>query len=372
MLQQESSGEYAPAFDYVHREHRDPAGRDASSLFSDVAHPVSPGGKRAAAAAPRDHGSTSLSPLGMPEEWRLKITEWTYEAVDHFDLDRDVASHALSYLDRSIAESYSQGKAVLSKTSFQLLAVTSLYVAVKVHGTSYTAPGAGPCPQLDTFVQLSRDMFSPQVIEETELWLLDTLRWRMNPPTAAAFVSYLLQLALFAPNPRQPPGSSGRHRTLEGPCDDDATVRCLFDLSRYLTEMATCDSFLALNCRPSVTALAAALNACDAIRAAGGRLPPGARWAVVDTATEVSGGRLRPNSEEVRAARARLEEVCSTVELIERHPIPVVAPERRAAAVAVVTPGTDARRKRRLSLVEEAAVASEEQRYSPNCVSEVI
>ncbi|KAL3759162.1 hypothetical protein ACHAWU_002043 [Discostella pseudostelligera] len=81
--------------------------------------------------------------------WRKRIASWMFDVVDHFQYDRNVVSIALWYIDRYVGhllveEERNQRRAGGSGTEsvsqpikrrhFQLIAVTSLYLAIKVHG----------------------------------------------------------------------------------------------------------------------------------------------------------------------------------------------------------------------------------------------
>lgn len=57
-------------------------------------------------------------------------TAQPYSSASHSDIDRDVVSIALSYFDRYLSCHQS-----LDETLFQLVAMTSLYLSVKMHST---------------------------------------------------------------------------------------------------------------------------------------------------------------------------------------------------------------------------------------------
>lgn len=84
--------------------------------------------------------------------WRKRIASWMYDVVDHFQYDRNVVAVALRYIDQYVgyllAEndknarrgrqrrdgSGSSGGQPVKRRHFQLIAVTSLYLAIKIHG----------------------------------------------------------------------------------------------------------------------------------------------------------------------------------------------------------------------------------------------
>jgi hypothetical protein len=98
-----------------------------------------------------DDKKTTTATIGP---WRKRIASWMFDVVDHFQYDRNVVSIALWYIDRYVGhllveEERNQRRGGSSTSShagtetdsqpikrrhFQLIAVTSLYLAIKVHG----------------------------------------------------------------------------------------------------------------------------------------------------------------------------------------------------------------------------------------------
>ena len=84
---------------------------------------------------------TSRSSSGKPTKigpWRKRIASWMYDVVDHFSYDRNVVGISLRYIDQYVsyllANSSRVGSQVVKRRHFQLIAVTSLYLAIKIHG----------------------------------------------------------------------------------------------------------------------------------------------------------------------------------------------------------------------------------------------
>ena len=119
------------------------------------------------------------------EGWRRKICEWSFEVVDHFNFDREVVSVALHYLDLVVAmKTKADGVAILRR-DFQLIAVTSLYLAIKLHGETDATEGPRKKLKITAFVELSRGFFdvetakNHQFADLAELWLGgDHYKWR--------------------------------------------------------------------------------------------------------------------------------------------------------------------------------------------------
>lgn len=109
--------------------------------------------------AAQNDGSDSSNATGRINEcWREKICEWAYQVIDHFDFNREVVAVSLSYLDRFLCVRH------VNKKVFQLAAMTSLYMAIKLYEPSSL--------RMASFIELSRGYFTVQHIigmEETIL-----------------------------------------------------------------------------------------------------------------------------------------------------------------------------------------------------------
>ena len=164
--------------------------------------------------------------------WREKIVEWAFAAADHFDFDRETAGVALSFLDRYLAVR------AVDRRSFQLAAMTALYLAAKLAQPSDAKLG------LASLVELSREAFVADDVVKMEVELLACLGWRVHPPTPAAFLADLLPLAADLLPP------ADRFRAAE--------------LALFLTELTACDYWFVTHAASSV-ALAAVLHALEVL-----------------------------------------------------------------------------------------------------------
>lgn len=102
--------------------------------------------------------SSSSSQSGINEVWREKICEWSYQVIDHFDFSREVVSVSIHYLDRFLATT------PVNKKLFQLVAMTALYLAIKIY-----EPGN---LSMKSMIELSRGYFSPAQMAEMEMAIL--------------------------------------------------------------------------------------------------------------------------------------------------------------------------------------------------------
>lgn len=143
------------------------------------------------------------------EEIRRNVCQWNYECADYFLIDREVVYLSMHYFDRYLAheeadEANGQGSSQRNGRQQQrrqpnlalshLLALSSLYVACKLHGVSTQPPpssdssSSSPVPRparlrLRDFYTMSRGTYCVEMIEEMELSLLTNLGWKLHPPT---------------------------------------------------------------------------------------------------------------------------------------------------------------------------------------------
>jgi hypothetical protein len=177
------------------------------------------------------------------EEWRRKICQWSFRVIDHFRLDREVVTLGMNIFDRfllahpgdenALSRSCScpSCKRSVDSRTYQLAAMTSLYLAVKLHSAgSEEEFNRRRRFKLCSFVELSRGQFDSKDICAMERTILSTLNWKVNSPTPMTFVTYLLNL-LMPPRDLMPPHARNNY---------DLVMHVLRELSRYLTELAVC------------------------------------------------------------------------------------------------------------------------------------
>ena len=152
--------------------------------------------------------------------------------VDHFDLNREVVSTAMSHLDRYLGVY----DGIVDKNLFQLLAMTCLYLSIKLNEYKHLLiPGSKS--SMDTILQLSRGFFTLKEMERMEYEVLQRLRWHVHPPTAQLFVKHFLFFL-----------SVEEHE--------------LHDLAQFMIELSVMDYFF-VSYKPSEIAMAALLNSME-------------------------------------------------------------------------------------------------------------
>jgi hypothetical protein len=122
---------------------------------------------------------------------RQTMVAWMLSVAGVCRFNRETVEIAMNYVDRFL-NTTKQGRDFQVVGSdpllFQLVCMTSLYTAVKIHETEAIDPA---------FVaSLSRGAFDPRDIEDMEAVLLEALEWRLHPPTATSFVREYLALLL--------------------------------------------------------------------------------------------------------------------------------------------------------------------------------
>lgn len=232
------------------------------------------------------------------EAWRRRLCEWCFEVVDHFSLEREVVSIALNYLDRIVAKSIQSSDYAIAKREFQLVAVSSLYVAIKLHGENDEIDLDRRKLNIEVFVELSRGFFQVETLEAMELSILFNLNWQLNPPTPLKFISSLIRLIpAWTIDEYQP-----SYRRVS---------KAIFDISMYLTELSVCVSTFTFHSKNSIVAYAAILCAIDSLDDSL-PLPYDVRMHFVNNVAEATG--LLPEMEKVRCVRNLLMELCPSIE----------------------------------------------------------
>lgn len=167
---------------------------------------------------------------GAVPDWdcRQKMAAWCAQVVQFCDLAHETAEIAIAMLDCFLATRGGE-PARTCRDQYRLACMACLYAAIK--NTESQALHS------KTFSELSQGAYSVKDLEKMEMTILTWLNWRVNPPTAMAFVRemmHLLPLTLF----------------------DDENRRDLYDLAVLQTERG----FGAVVASPSAAAYAAFMN----------------------------------------------------------------------------------------------------------------
>ena len=179
--------------------------------------------------------SHSTYPCASPDQVALdslarkKMIDWSFRVVDHFGINREMVATATSVMDRFVSRQR------CDRTTFKLAAMTSLYMATKVHDQEQL--------QLDKLVTLSKGEFTVDDIVSMEAKILRVLGWRVNPVTVHSFIhSFISSVPTLEPS----------------------ATRAIYDRAIFFAELCLFDYSYVTRQRSSIAA-AAILNALEGI-----------------------------------------------------------------------------------------------------------
>ena len=181
--------------------------------------------------------SVSASLQVVDEDVRTTMVDWCYSFIDVCQFEREHVAVAMEMVDRFLSKSSEHSEAVLrDRMKFQLLTMTSLYVAFKTNGRTALA--------IDFISSISQNLYTVQEIEAMEWTLLNELAWRISPPTCAHMAHHILSLV-----------------SMQVPLDK-TTRKFIRDEMNYQAVHAVREYYFVTQ-RPSTMAIAAMLNALD-------------------------------------------------------------------------------------------------------------
>jgi hypothetical protein len=182
---------------------------------------------------------------------RTKIVDWCYSIIDMCQLDRETVAMAMSIVDRfmsnrhrmpgsGISSCFSHQEVLLNRSTYQLVAVSALYIAVKINERVNLSS--------DDLAALSRGIYSKESIEAMERTILDCLAWRVSAPTAFQVGHVIIELMI------------AKVQKANASVVDVRRWESIREELAYQTEIAIRDYQLALQ-RPSNVAYMAIVNA---------------------------------------------------------------------------------------------------------------
>jgi hypothetical protein len=169
----------------------------------------------------------------VDHDCRVKMCEWCYQVVDFCKFRRETVGIGMSYLDRYLCSDKGK-KALGDRKEYQLVAMTCLYIAIKLHEPLEM--------ETSLLADLSRGCYTEMEFANMEGKILQALVWRVSGPTALGFIQHFL---MFLPE------------TIH-----QAVATAIFDYARYQTELAVADH-ACVKLRPSIVGMAALLNAVE-------------------------------------------------------------------------------------------------------------
>ena len=212
-------------------------------------------------------------------------------------------------MDKSASYWVDNSSKLITKKEYQLLAVTSLYIALKVHGETECSHNQRRKLKIDAFCELSRKQFDVAMIEETERFILRALNWDVNPPSALKYISTFLSLC-----PRWEWSIHHVHHA--------SVMGGIFDVARYLSELSVCQSDFTFTCNTSTVAFTSILFAMDALQSTM-PLPYAVRVIFLNNVAQATG--FISGSADVLRVYEMLRNICpdmvATEEIVREDPI---------------------------------------------------
>lgn len=235
---------------------------------------------------------SSLTDLNQPHEHksqqegcidrvcREKMTHWCYQVTDFCKFRREAVAISMSFLDRFLSSSSPRAqKALSSRKEFQLAAMTTLYISVKLFEPMVI--------DTELLATISQGCYDENDITDMEEVILNDLKWRMNGPIVHDFISHFLVFL-----------------SMSAYTYDDEVETVLLDIARYQADCSTIDYDLSMM-KQSDIALAALLNSMEGIDEK--IFPALSRFEFLLILSDETG--LNPFSHDVNVARVRLLEL---------------------------------------------------------------
>lgn len=231
----------------------------------------------------------------VSEIWRQKVCEWSYQVIDHYNFNREVVFIALNYLDRMVA--LLAAKDCIRKTEFRLIAVTSLYLAVKLHGVHGSNDGIRRKLRISSFHELSERCFSIEQIEEMEAKMLQSFNWFVNPPTPLTYIDSMLSMC------------PAWHVSVSH-LSSDVIITSVKDLALYFTELSVAESRFTFMSSTSVVSYAAVLLAMRSMKGTASVPGPVYNEFINRVALAMA---ISPDDSDVTFAMKMLKEMCPDI-----------------------------------------------------------
>jgi len=126
----------------------------------------------------------------VDESCRIAMVNWLFQISDALSLNRETVSLAMSFLDRFLSSKTAcSAQALEDRHKFQLAAITSYYIAVKIFEPVQLG--------VDMLVKLCRGFYEKSAILAMENDILFSLEWRVSSPTPLDFMRQMLELLSF-------------------------------------------------------------------------------------------------------------------------------------------------------------------------------
>lgn len=165
-----------------------------------------------------------------------KIVSWYLRVINFCNFDHEIVEIAATILNMFLItpEGF---EARVDPSKYQLASLGAVYIAVKIHANKAMHP--------KSLAQLSGGRYTASEIEQAEAYMLPALKWRVNPPTAAAFLRELTAL-------------------LPSDVVDSETRTAIFELAQMQYELLLPLPYFAVT-KASLVAFASLVNAMESL-----------------------------------------------------------------------------------------------------------
>lgn len=166
---------------------------------------------------------------------RSRVLKWYYEVVGYYQYDRCIIPISMDFLDRFLLLNYT--KKELSPRTYKVVAMTSLYLAIKLH-VGDVCSKSKLC--LKEYASLGERDISPEDISSMEGRILNKLNWKVHPANPMCFVRHFLKL--IEPSKEINDLSDA---TITADCHNqciimDICMEAISSIALYFTELAIC------------------------------------------------------------------------------------------------------------------------------------
>ena len=163
-----------------------------------------------------------------------------YSVVDCYDYARENVAIAMSFMDRYLALitiNATTNHHLSYHTTYQLTAITSLFLAIKIN-ESASIKGI---LKISSLLKLCGGLFSSHHVLEMERNILQTLQWKVCPCTPMLYIREFGVLPCWQESTKDANAISIRNE--------------VFETSQFMSEVSICDSYF-ISKKPSSIALA--------------------------------------------------------------------------------------------------------------------
>mmetsp|Transcript_19736 Transcript_19736/g.43953 ORF Transcript_19736/g.43953 Transcript_19736/m.43953 type:complete len:374 (+) Transcript_19736:65-1186(+) len=192
-------------------------------------------------------------------ESRSQIVKWLHDVADYLALPRESVSIAMSLTDRFMSvPSRRAEKALTDVTGYQLVAVSSLFIAAKNDSIHCLVDA-------NTFVNASHGSYTAREIVDMESAILQSVEWRVCGTTSRAVAGHAIALLNKIVHRRAMSTCSSARLSARAMARKGAKkqIQTVVDFTRLQVELSVGDYELCVAHKPSTLAVASVLNSIE-------------------------------------------------------------------------------------------------------------